>query len=349
MATKVNETRYRSQVLISRPGEPRKYKSFYGKTADEADYNALAFKLGKTKDPREAEKMTVAQAVERYIDLRRPVLSPSTIRGYAAILRDYISPGFGALTIGSLTYPDLQTEANRLATSKSVKTAKNTVSLVVSAIRVYAPEKTIRPVVYPKAPPKEYGTPDGETLKKIFAAAEGTWNEVPVLLAAWLSLRASEIAGLKWTDVKGDTLDINEARIAGEYGQVSKEPKTKGSRRKIPLPAFIKEKILALPKKGKHIFEGTSSQVIGQRYHEMLIRNGLPLSRFHDLRHANASIMLMLGIPDKYAMERGGWSSTNVLKGVYQQTFAEEQRAVAARIDSYFLSLFAPEKQAMQH
>lgn len=53
-------------------------------------------------------------------------------------------------------------------------------------------------------------------------------------------------------------------------------------------------------------------------------------------RHLNASIMLLLGIPDKYAMERGGWSTPNTLKSVYQHTFSEERRQVDAKIDDFF-------------
>ena len=53
----------------------------------------------------------------------------------------------------------------------------------------------------------------------------------------------------------------------------------------------------------------------------------------------NASIMLMLGVPDKYAMERGGWSSSGVLKSVYQHTFSEERKLVDERIDGYFDAL----------
>ena len=57
---------------------------------------------------------------------------------------------------------------------------------------------------------------------------------------------------------------------------------------------------------------------------------------FHDLRHMNASVMLALGIPDKYAMERGGWSSTNIMKSVYQHTFTAERQAADQKIDDYF-------------
>ena len=53
----------------------------------------------------------------------------------------------------------------------------------------------------------------------------------------------------------------------------------------------------------------------------------------------NASVMLMLGVPDKYAMERGGWSTPNTLKAVYQHTFSEERKRVDDQINGFFDSL----------
>ena len=61
---------------------------------------------------------------------------------------------------------------------------------------------------------------------------------------------------------------------------------------------------------------------------------------FHDLRHMNASVMLALNVPDKYAMERGGWSTNHVMKSVYQHTFSAERKAVDDRIDDYFTGIY---------
>lgn len=54
------------------------------------------------------------------------------------------------------------------------------------------------------------------------------------------------------------------------------------------------------------------------------------------LRHLNASVMLALGIPDKYAMERGGWATNSTLKNVYQHTFSAERDQVDEKIDNFF-------------
>ena len=54
--------------------------------------------------------------------------------------------------------------------------------------------------------------------------------------------------------------------------------------------------------------------------------------------------MLMLNIPDKYAQQRGGWSSNNTMKTVYQHTMATKRTAVDDMIDGYFYGLIQ-EKQ----
>ena len=57
---------------------------------------------------------------------------------------------------------------------------------------------------------------------------------------------------------------------------------------------------------------------------------------FHGLRALNASLMLALGVPDKYAMARGGWSTPAVMKRHYQQTLDAERRRFDEVINGYF-------------
>jgi integrase len=81
----------------------------------------------------------------------------------------------------------------------------------------------------------------------------------------------------------------------------------------------------------------TRSQLHG-RFTRLCKKNGLDLT-FHDLRHLNASVMLALNVPEKYAMERGGWKTPNVMKSVYQHTFSRQRRMVDDQIDDYFDSI----------
>lgn len=86
-----------------------------------------------------------------------------------------------------------------------------------------------------------------------------------------------------------------------------------------------------------------SSQRLYKRWITMQEKNGLPCMTFHDLRHLSASVMALLRIPDKYAQERGGWKTDQVMKRVYMQTFPEERIKVDSIIDRYFENIVEPE------
>ena len=69
-------------------------------------------------------------------------------------------------------------------------------------------------------------------------------------------------------------------------------------------------------------------------------RNAVGCSfRFHDLRHYNASVMLALGVPDKYAMQRMGHSTPNMLKTVYQHIMEKAQNEQDKKVNDYMSDL----------
>jgi ABC-type transporter MlaC component len=50
--------------------------------------------------------------------------------------------------------------------------------------------------------------------------------------------------------------------------------------------------------------------------------------------------MLFLGVPTKYAQERGGWATDYTLKQVYQSTFSEQRAKFDTVIDNYFEDIY---------
>ena len=60
---------------------------------------------------------------------------------------------------------------------------------------------------------------------------------------------------------------------------------------------------------------------------------------FHSLRHYYASILLLEGVPNKYAMERMGHATDNMLKNVYQHTFRSKQEEIDKTINAAFNKL----------
>ena len=65
----------------------------------------------------------------------------------------------------------------------------------------------------------------------------------------------------------------------------------------------------------------------------------IPFVGIHGLRHTNASVMLSLGIADKVAMARGGWSSKDTMQNIYQHLFENDKTEADKAINNYFSGL----------
>ena len=102
---------------------------------------------------------------------------------------------------------------------------------------------------------------------------------------------------------------------------------------------YIKNLINAVPhERDDDFIVQMEYQTLRSKFYKLLAVYGYHMT-FHDLRHLSASVMLMLNIPDKYAMERGGWSTNSTLKLVYQHTISDERKKVDKKIDEYFNSI----------
>ena len=78
---------------------------------------------------------------------------------------------------------------------------------------------------------------------------------------------------------------------------------------------------------------------LSNMFRQALLKTGLPHFRFHDLRHYAASIMHAIGVPDQYILQRGGWSSDNVMKTVYRNVIDMENVRQTKKINEHFESL----------
>lgn len=168
---------------------------------------------------------------------------------------------------------------------------------------------------------------------------KGTDFELPFLLAVWLGLRTSEIRGLTWDCLDGDILTIKQAMVDSEDGPQLKQPKTYSGNRKLKVPPYIMGLLDETPHTNEYIVHATRN-VLYKHLQRACARCGAQPFRFHDLRHVNASVMLRLNVPDKYAMERMGHSTNNMLKNVYQHTMDDKAVAVADAVDGFFESEF---------
>ena len=64
--------------------------------------------------------------------------------------------------------------------------------------------------------------------------------------------------------------------------------------------------------------------------------NALPPVRFHDLRHAHATFMLLKGIHPKVVSERLGHASIGITLDIYSHVLPSMQTEAARAIDELF-------------
>ena len=223
----------------------------------------------------------------------------------------------------------------------SPKTVKDAVSFVLSVLSYSGVTLDTSKLVLPKVPASPYGILTEEEQAALIRSLVGDPCEIPLLLALWLGLRRSEIMALEKADFDftHKTVRVDKALVRDETGAwVRKGTKTEKSARTIACPDYILEKVKALPDGAIYTHD---ANYILKRLHAVCEAQGLPGVRLHDLRHINASVGLLLGVPDKYMMERGGWSTDQTMKYRYQHTYASEKAAADDMINRHFEQLLA--------
>src|SRR5580693_679186 len=188
--------------------------------------------------------------------------------------------------------------------------------------------------------------PTREEIKAIVEAAKGRWR--PVLLTAiFTGLRASELRGLRWTDVDLDKRELHVRQRADRYSAIGK-PKSESGERTAPLTSIVvntlREWKLACPKSEAGLVFPSSGGLV--EHHKNIVERGLvptliaggvtveeggvkraKYTGLHALRHFYASWCINrrvdggLELPAKVVQERLGHSSIMMTMDVYGHLF----------------------------
>lgn len=288
---------------------------------------------------RNPQNMTVAEAIEDYLENRSNILSPSTIRDYTYVKNHNLQTIMN-VQLTKLTSSMVQKAVNLEAKTKAPKSVKNAYGVVSVVLNFYCDRKL--KVSLPTPQKRIPNVLTEEQTATLIQALRGHPCEVPLLLALMLGLRRGEILGLKPEDYdrKNKRICIHRVMVETTERQYVEKatPKTQSSNRILTVPPYLAERIEELIDAEKPICSFSAARVC-KTLGLVLEKNNLPKLTLHDLRRQNASIMLSLGIADKYAMERGGWSTPHVMKDIYQMTISDKRATVDNTINNYFESL----------
>ncbi len=289
----------------------------YKPTQKEA-MQAMAAELDKVQSAAKQRGMDFQAAAVEYIDAKRNVLSPTTIRGYHSAMKS-ISDEFKHSNIHDITALDVQAEVNKLTKERSPKTVRNYHGFISAVLGVFCPNLKICTTLPQKVKNEPY-IPSDEDVRRILERTRGTEYEIPLALACY-GLRRSEICALTLEDLDGDVIRIDKAKVLDVDGSwTMKTTKTTASTREIIIPVEIADKIR---EKG-YIYNGYPNSIV------RFLKNtedalGIPRFPLHKQRHYFASKMSAMNIPDADIMRMGGWETDYVMKNVYRHSMMEKE------------------------
>ena len=322
-AKKLPSGRWRCRVYDGTdPAGKKIYKSFTADTRKEAEL--LAAKYAASRKATASKDRTLADAYARYIEIKKNTLSPATVREYSrAAKADF--PELMPLRLSRLTQEAVQSAVNVMSANHSPKSVRNAHGLLSAVLSMFAPEIRLNTRLPQSRKPDLY-VPTEQEVENLIRSIRGTELEKAVLLAAFGSLRRSECSALMISDIEGNIVHVNKAIVLGADKQWTlKQPKSKAGYRDIKMPDFVIERLKPAPN-GRIV--NIMPATITDYFADVRRKFNLPHFRFHDLRHYQASILHAMGVPDKYIMERGGWSTDSTLKNIYQHTMSDKRKQV---------------------
>ena len=167
------------------------------------------------------------------------------------------------------------------------------------------------------------------------------------VLALTLGLRKGELLGLRWVDVDLNRAELEVRQALQRIGTdlLFQPPKTRHSRRTVPLPAFCLDALreyrsrqaaerlaagedwrdygLVFPTK---IGTPMEPRNLNRHFYGVRARAGVPTVRFHDLRHTCVTLLLDLGVPPHVVKAIVGHSDIEVTMTIYAHAVLDEQR-----------------------
>lgn len=349
-ARKLPSGNWRVNLFVGMVDGKRKYKSFTAPTKKQAELEAAQFNLTRVEKPK--IEMTVVEAIDRYLQSKTNILSPSTLRSEKSRRFNNFKE-IEDIKICDLKKETIQKWINTLSEDHSPKTIRNIYGLFCES--VHECDKNLDLAV--KLPNATKYIPYFPEKKEIFTLLEHFKDkkefQTAFMIASVLGLRRGEICALEFGDIRGDKIVISRSFALGPDKQWHiKTPKSKAGTRELSLPSELKKRILALKKKDApddrifNFYPGALTDAF------IAARTKIGFKfRLHDLRHYYASVMLYMGIPDRYAMQRMGHSTDTMLKRVYQHLIEEKTNSIDESMTEYMNQFLNSEimQHEMQH
>jgi integrase len=197
--------------------------------------------------------------------------------------------------------------------------------------------------------------PAAGDIQRVVAAAEGMHTGTMVYLAIMTGLRQGELLALRWRDIDFGNKQLHVQRSAqwlSGKGVTFKTPKT---RRGIRVVSLTEQTVARLRKHHAQqaeaklengrpwkdqdlVFPGRlgapmAPSWVKSNWKRIRLKAQVPEMRFHDLRHAHATLLLTMGVQSKVVSDRLGHSGIQVTIDTYSHVMAGVQAEAIKGLD----------------
>ena len=343
-------------------------RKYFNKTIHGTKKDAQKYLTAKTREKDlgifvEPALMPLNEFLDRWLsEIAQNKLRARTFDTYQSLLNCHVRKILGAKRLSDIQAYEVQKIYNDMKKANySPKTIRHVHNVLSSAFKQAVRWKMLmqNPCEFSELPRMEkvemmYFTPK-ETTKFLEAAKDDKFFPA-FLLAIETGMRPEEYLGLQWKDVnfENKSLSVRRALVVKKGGGfIFTEPKTKKSRRSIPISNTLIKTLKAhrriqLEERMKlganyQTFDLVFASEIGTpllhgnllRRHFKPIRDkaNLPKIRLYDLRHTTATLLLSAGENPKVVSERLGHASIVLTLDTYSHVLPSMQKNATNKME----------------
>ena len=312
---------------------------------------ALGFERDFLEKQSANPDMTFQNLYEIYMEDMAARLKQSTLLTKKAVLQTHILPFFGSKPINEIKASDVRRWQAKLMSSpnnysqtylKKINTELN--SIINYAKRFYDlntnPCGKAGTIGKAKAEEMDYWT-----YNEYIAFREGVKDKplsyICIEVLYWTGMREGELLALSPADIDLDnkTISINRTYQRIEGKDVFTSPKTRKSKRKIPIPDFLCQELSDYIQSrymldaDERLFPVTKSYLS----HEMIRgckNTGVKKIRIHDIRHSHASLLINQGCDALMLADRLGHEKVSTTLNTYSHLFPHKQQELVHSLES---------------
>ncbi len=338
---------YMARYTVETPSGPKR-KAVYGK-----EHKEVAEKLARALVERadgivyDDENATVGEYLDSWLKGSvRGSVRQSTFDRYEIAVRVHLKPALGRVKLKKLGPAHLAGFYRDRLDAGLAPASVNKLHVTLHKALAQAVEWRMLPrnvAEAVKAPrpvaEEEMRTLSAEEARRLLDAARGDRFEALYVLAVTTGMRQGELLALKWQDVDLENARLSVRRTVTANGGrlLLGEPKTKKSRRAIPLTGaavralrgHLSRQVEEIGRSGDAygdeglVFGSEAGTVYNptnlrrRSFAPLLRRAGLPRVRFHDLRHTCATLLLKQGVHPKLVQELLGHANIAITLDTY--------------------------------